>query len=88
MATKRKNGLTRTQAKKVSQVKATGGVIPVGCFGGALSAEQVAERMAHKRSGAAGVHADSNLRRSVTSGRTNRVGSRSSARKAAVRDYA
>lgn len=62
---------------------------PIGAFGHAMSATAVAEREAHKRSGAAGVHTDSNIRcASHTSGRTNRVGSRSSARNAAVRDYA
>ena len=41
-----------------------------------------------RSSGAHGAHADSNVRSArVTAGRTNRVGSRSSQRHAAVRDY-
>lgn len=50
------------------------------------SAERTAERMAHFRSGAAGIHADQRTRKSGTY-RTNRVGSRSSQRRAAVRDF-
>lgn len=52
----------------------------------ALSSDAVAERMAHLRSGAAGVHDDQKTRRSGTY-RTNRVGSRSSQRRAAIKDW-
>ncbi|MGC0252672.1 hypothetical protein [Pseudactinotalea sp. Z1748] len=51
----------------------------------ALDAGVVAKRMAHRSSGAAGVHADQNARRQNAGGRTNRVGSRSAARRAAIR---
>ena len=51
------------------------------------TADRVAERMAHLRSGAAGVHADQNARRFNAGGHTNRVGSRSAQRRAAVRDW-
>lgn len=62
---------------------------PLGAFGGALPAQAVADRMAHLRSGAAGRHSDSNARRTAPGTyRTNRVGSRSTARRAAVRDWA
>jgi hypothetical protein len=37
-----------------------------------------------RSSGAAGVHSDQNTRRNAAGGRTNRVGSRSAARRAAV----
>lgn len=40
-----------------------------------------------RSSGAAGAHADSKARNRRAAGRTNRVGSRSSARRAAVRDH-
>lgn len=43
------------------------------------------QAMQAKASGA-GVHADQNTRRAAAGGRTNRVGSRSSQRRAAVRD--
>lgn len=46
----------------------------------------VAGRMKHRASGAAGVHADQNARRLRAGGRTNRVGSRSAQRRAAVAD--
>ena len=45
----------------------------------------IADRMAHRSSGAAGVHADQQARRVAAGGRTNRVGSRSAARRAAIR---
>lgn len=51
----------------------------------ALPSGLVAARMAHRRSGAAGVHADQQTRRGGTF-RTNRVGSRSSQQRAALRD--
>lgn len=51
----------------------------------ALDRRVVAERMAHRSSGAAGVHADQNARRVRAGGRTNRVGTRSAARRAAIR---
>lgn len=50
------------------------------------TAERTAERMAHLRSGAAGVHADQKTRATGTF-RTNRVGSRSAQRRAAVADH-
>lgn len=50
------------------------------------TAERVAEREAHRRSGAAGVHADQKTRRLGVYA-TNRVGSRSAARSKAVADY-
>lgn len=53
--------------------------------GHALPAEVVTERASHASSGAAGVHADQSTRRKGTV-RTNRVGSRSSLRRAAVED--
>lgn len=85
---KNKNGYTKAQQRKVDAIKRAGGTVPVGMFGSALPREQVAERMAHLRSGAAGAHVSSNLRRGTTAGRTNRVGSRSAQRNAAVRDWA
>jgi hypothetical protein len=43
--------------------------------------------LSRRSSGASGVHTDSNIRSAkVTAGRTNRVGSRSAQRSAAVRD--
>lgn len=53
--------------------------------GHALPAEAVTERAAHRASGAAGVHADQTTRRKGVA-RTNRVGSRSSLRRAAIED--
>lgn len=53
--------------------------------GHALPAEVVAERAAHAGSGASGVHADQSTRRKGTV-RTNRVGSRSSLRRAVIAD--
>lgn len=50
------------------------------------TAERVAEREAHRRSGAAGVHADQRTKRLGVYA-TNRVGSRSAARSRAVADY-
>lgn len=49
------------------------------------SAERTAERMAHLRSGAAGVHADQKTKRSGTF-RTNRQGSRRARVRSAVQD--
>lgn len=49
------------------------------------SAERTAERMAHLRSGAAGVHADQRARRDGNI-RTNREGSRAARRRSAVAD--
>ena len=51
----------------------------------ALPAEAVRERAAHRRSGAAGVHADQRTR-VLRTGSTNRVGSRSAQTRAAVRN--
>ncbi|MPV51021.1 hypothetical protein GCG21_13600 [Pseudactinotalea sp. HY160] len=48
----------------------------------------VSGRMQHRSSGAAGVHADQNARRLRAGGRTNRVGARSSQRRAAITDQA
>ena len=53
--------------------------------GHALPAESVTERAAHAASGAAGVHADQTTRRKGVA-RTNRVGSRSSLRRAAIEE--
>lgn len=60
---------------------------PLGATGSAMPAEALAARMAHLRSGAAGVHADQKSRRKAAGGRTNRVGSRSAQRRASVRDF-
>lgn len=49
----------------------------------ALPAQAVRERAEHRRSGAAGVHDDQKARVHRT-GRTNRVGSRSARRRAAI----
>lgn len=43
--------------------------------------------LARRSSGAAGAHSDSMARRRSAAGRTNRVGSRSSQRRTAVRDH-
>ncbi|GAA1857244.1 hypothetical protein [Myceligenerans crystallogenes] len=51
--------------------------------GHALPADAVRERAEHRRSGAAGVHADQTARAHRT-GRTNRIGSRSARRRAAI----
>lgn len=84
---KHKNGMTRTQSKRAAEITANGGIIPVGAFNLAMSPEAVAAKMAHLRSGAAGTHAT--VRRGgATAGHTNRIGSRSSQRRMAVRDYA
>lgn len=88
MAKKTTSRLTKQQQRTVARIQKSGGVVPVGAFGGALPKEQVAERMAHRSSGAAGAHTDSSVRsRTIAAGRTNRVGSRATQRNAAVRDY-
>lgn len=51
----------------------------------ALPNEVVAARLGIRSSGAAGVHSDQKARRRAAGGRTNRVGARSSARRAAIR---
>lgn len=51
--------------------------------GHALPADAVRERAEHRRSGAAGIHADQTTRAHRT-GRTNRIGSRSARRRAAI----
>lgn len=74
-------------AKNVNTKKAKARTAtPLGAFGGALPAEQVAQRMAHLRSGAAGIHADQRTRRTGLA-QTNRIGSRSAQRRAAVKDW-
>lgn len=50
------------------------------------TAERVAEREAHRRSGAAGIHSDQKTKRLGVYA-TNRVGSRSAVRSKAVADY-
>lgn len=52
---------------------------------GRPSAEEITARVAHRASGAAGVHDDQNARRHRV-GRTNRVGSRSARRRGAIED--
>lgn len=52
----------------------------------ALPGQVVTERISLHASGAAGVHADSDTRRHRAGGRTNRVGSRSARRRAAISD--
>jgi hypothetical protein len=74
------------KSKNTKQAKARA-TAPVGAFGSADTAERTAERMAHLRSGAAGIHSDQYARNRHAAGRTNRVGSRSTARRAAVRDW-
>lgn len=60
---------------------------PLGAYGSAMPRERVTERVAHAASGAAGKHADSNARRNAPGTyRTNRVGSRSAQRRAAIAD--
>lgn len=64
-------------------------------FAAIVAAAQVARTMdpafaadlKRRSSGASGAHSDSNSRTRRAAGRTNRVGSRSSARNAAVRDH-
>lgn len=53
----------------------------------ALPDEAVTERMQHRSSGAAGVHADQDARRHRAGGRTNRIGSRGAAKRAAITDF-
>lgn len=53
--------------------------------GYAMNHEAVVERHNHRSSGASGVHSDQNSRRRGVA-RTNRVGSRSSAKRVAIRD--
>lgn len=60
---------------------------PLGAFGGA-NIERVQADQARRRSGAAGSHASSMVRRDAAAGRKTRVGNRSARRHAAVRDYA
>lgn len=48
--------------------------------------EALRQRRELARSGAAGVHADQNARKAGAAGRTNRVGSRSARKAAAIRD--
>ncbi|KQP62831.1 hypothetical protein [Nocardioides sp. Leaf285] len=60
---------------------------PLGALKGSKDPERTAERMAHLRSGAAGVHSDAAARRTAPGTfRTNRIGSRGSRTAAAVRD--
>ena len=54
--------------------------------GYAMSHEAVVERHNHRSSGAAGIHEDQKARKRGVF-KTNRVGSRSSARRAAIRDF-
>lgn len=61
--------------------------LPLGVFGATANPARVAEKMAHLRSGAAGVHADQNARVHRSAGRTNRIGSRSAQRASAVQDF-
>lgn len=53
-------------------------------YAGRVSHDRVVEMVNHSASGAAGVHQDQNARRKGAGGKTNRVGSRSSAKKAAI----
>lgn len=53
-------------------------------YAGRMSGDEVTAMVAHRQSGAAGIHADQRTRRTGT-GRTNRVGSRSAARREAIR---
>lgn len=52
----------------------------------ALPAEQVTERMLHRRSGAAGAHSDSSVLPTLAAGRKSRMGSRRAKNTAAIRD--
>ncbi len=52
-------------------------------YAGKMTPAQVAEMMAHRGSGAAGVHADQRTRKAGT-GRTNRVSTRSAAKKQVI----
>lgn len=52
-----------------------------------LPAETVAAMVRHAQSGASGVHDDQKTRKTNAGGRTNRVGSRSSAKTAAIKDH-
>jgi hypothetical protein len=54
----------------------------------ATMAPSVAADLERRRSGAAGAHSDSKARTLRAAGRTNRVGSRSAQRGAAIRDHA
>lgn len=52
---------------------------------GSMPRAVVSQMVAHAASGAAGVHADQKMGRRSGTGRTNRVGSRSAARREAIR---
>lgn len=47
----------------------------------------IAERMSHRRSGAAGAHSDSGIHPRAAAGRKSRMGSRAARRNAAMRDW-
>lgn len=86
MARRNKFGRTKAQQDVVDDLRAQGKVVPVGLFDRSLTKEQVIAAQEHKRSSAGSKHGDPRARFNGT-GRTKRVGSRSTARAAAVRDF-
>ena len=54
---------------------------------GSLPAERVSEMVMHAASGAAGIHEDQKAKQRAAAGKTNRVGSRSSAKRAVLSEW-
>lgn len=80
-------GLTKKQAGVAADVKARGGVVPIGAFNNAMTPEGLAAHQDRLRSNATVPRAGAKKKAARAAGHTSRVGSRSAARRAAVRDY-
>ena len=86
MARRNKFGRTAAQQKVVDGIRERGGVVPIGLFDLSMTPEEVQRHQEIKRASATSPHGNQRARLNGT-GRTSRVGSRSSAKKAAIRDF-
>lgn len=86
MARRNKYGRTKSQQDIVDAIRDRGAVVPVGLFDLSMTHEEVVANQERKRSSATSRHGDPKARLNGT-GRMTRVGSRSSAKTVAIRDF-